>query len=44
MLNHYGRVLCKSPTTNVKIDEKKASGATFILEFPENVEQLKEER
>ncbi|MHA1475412.1 MAG: ATP-binding protein [Promethearchaeota archaeon] len=44
MLNHYGRVLCKSPTTNIKMDEKKASGATFILEFPENVEQLKEER
>ena len=44
MLNHFGRILCKSPATNIKEDEKKASGTTFILEFPENVELLKEER
>ncbi|QEE15509.1 ATP-binding protein [Promethearchaeum syntrophicum] len=44
MLNHYGRILCKSPAINSKNDEKKTSGTTFILEFPENVEFLKEER
>ena len=44
MLNHYGRILCKSPSINIKMDEKKTSGTTFILEFPENVELLKEER
>ena len=40
MLNHYGRILCKSPAINIKEDERKKSGTTFILEFPENVELL----
>jgi PAS domain S-box-containing protein len=43
MLNHYARIQCKSPALNIKTNEKEASGATFILEFPEDIEQLKEE-
>ncbi len=43
MLNHYGRILCKSPAINIKTNEKEDSGSTFILEFPENIEQIKKE-
>jgi len=43
MLNHYARIQCKSPALNIKSNEKEASGATFILEFPENIEKLKKE-
>ena len=44
MLNHYGRIICKSSTINNMEDEKKRSGTTFILEFPENFESLEKER
>ncbi len=41
MLNHYGRIFIKSPAINVKANEKDAGGSTFILEFPEEIDELK---
>ncbi len=41
MLNHFGRIECQSPAINIKTNERESNGATFILEFPENIELLK---
>ena len=42
MLNHYGRIECKSPAINIKTNEREPNGATFILEFPENIENIEQ--
>ncbi len=42
MLNHYGMIQCKSPAINNKNNEKEENGATFILEFPENIDNIEE--